>query len=260
VLRATVLVKGKKVLLISTPKGKNHFYNMFNLSGLNEHYKSFHMTSYDGLAAKDEIDAARLTLPENVFRQEYLAEFIDGGVGVFKNVIVNMNPSGAPRYYAGVDLGRADDYTVITVLNDKGQMVQCERYRHDTWANIVEHVVKIINKWNAITYIEVNSVGDAIYEQVRAKYKDVYPFTTTSKTKQDGVEALQVAVQNGEFTTLDIDWLKKEFEIFTYEYSHKSRSIKYSAPVGFHDDGVMSCVIAYQAYKNLKHSGKYSFM
>jgi len=70
---------------------------------------------------------------------------------------------------------------------------------------------------------------------------------------------LQVAIQNKEFSVLNIDWLHKEFDIFTYEYNHKTRNLKYSATNGFHDDGVMSCAIAYQALRNLKTSGKYSF-
>jgi len=57
VLRATVLVKGKKVLLISTPKGKNHFYKMHQLEGINEQYKAFTMTSYDNpMINPSEID------------------------------------------------------------------------------------------------------------------------------------------------------------------------------------------------------------
>ena len=102
-------------------------------------------------------------------------------------------------------------------------------------------------------------MGDPIYEQIKPLYNDIEPFVTTSKSKQDIIESLQVAIQNKEFTTLTINWLAKEFELFTYEYSQKSRSIKYSAPAGFHDDGVMSCAIAYEAFKKLKHSGKYSF-
>lgn len=259
VLRATVLVKGKKVLLISTPKGKNHFYNLFNLDGVNPQYKSFKMTSYDGLATKDEIDGARFTLPENVFKQEYLAEFVDNGSGVFKDLTINNSPSGASKYYAGIDLGRADDYTVITILNDRGQMVCCERFRHNTWDNICKELLFHLNKWKPKAYVEVNSIGDVIFEQLKDRYRDVEPFQTTSKTKNDAIEALQVAIQNNEFNSLDIDWLRKEFDIFTYEYNHKTRSLKYSAPQGFHDDGVMSCAIAWQALKNLKHSGKYSF-
>lgn len=261
VLRATVLVRGKKVLFLSTPKGKNHFYRLHSLDGVNPQYKSFTMTSYDNpLIRPSEIDDARLTLPDHVFRQEYLAEFIDGGTGVFTDLLINNQPSGAETYYAGVDIGRADDYTVLTVINNKGQMVYCNRWRHNTWQGILDSLMPHLTKWYAKCYVEVNSVGDAIYDQMKARYNSVYPFITTSKSKQDIIESLQVAVQNKEISFLDIDWLKKEFEVFTYEYSAKTRSIKYSAPHGFHDDGVMSCAIAWNAFKTLKTTGKYSLM
>jgi phage terminase large subunit len=49
VLRPTVLVNGKKVLFISTPKGKNWFYEL-SMRGLSEEYpqyRTFHATSFD---------------------------------------------------------------------------------------------------------------------------------------------------------------------------------------------------------------------
>ncbi len=48
---------------------------------------------------------------------------------------------------------------------------------------------------------------------------------------------------------LQNEWLLKELEVFSYEYNPKTRSVKYSAPFGFHDDGVMSLAIAYQSYR-----------
>ena len=259
VLRATVLVKGKKVLLISTPKGKNHFYNLFQLDGINPQYKSFKMTSYDGLAAKSEIDGARETLPDWVFKQEYLAEFVSGGQDLFSNVNINNNPGRTPKLYAGIDLGRADDYTVLTILNESGETIYVNRWRHDTWGNITNNLLIKLNEYKPITYCEVNSIGDVVFEQLKSSYKDIHAFTTSAKSKNDIIESLIVANQNKDFSIPDIDWLKKEFEVFTYQYSHASRSVKYSAPVGFHDDGVMSCAIAYHALKNLKRSGSYSF-
>jgi hypothetical protein len=258
VLRATVLIKGKKVLLISTPKGKNHFYTLFNLDGINEQYKSFKMSSYDGLAEKEEIDGARYTLPEHIFKQEYLAEFVDNGSGVFSNVPI-LDTNHGSKFYAGIDLGRADDYTVLTILNEKGNMVYCERWRHNTWQNIINAMLPILSRFKPRVLIEVNSIGDVIFEQLGKVYASVYPFVTTSKSKQDIVEGLQVAIQNKEFTLLDLEWLKKEFDLFTYEYSPKTRSIKYSAPTGFHDDGVMSCCLAYQCLKEWKTKGEFNY-
>lgn len=250
VLRATVLVRGRKVLFLSTPKGKNWFHKLHCLDGVNPQYKSFTMTSYDNpLITPSEIDDAKLTLPINVFRQEYLAEFIDGGAGVFLEVPINNNPSPTGPFWAGIDLGRADDYTVLTIINATGQVVYCNRWRHNTWQSIIDSIIPQLNKYNPCCMVEVNSVGDAVFEQLKARYHRVDPFVTTSKSKQDIIEGLQVAIQNKAFSIPDNDWLKKEFELFTYEYSPKTRAIKYSAPPGFHDDGVMSCAIAFFSMK-----------
>lgn len=259
VLRATVLVRGKKILLISTPKGKNHFYHLYQLDGQNEQYKSFTATSYDNpLINPTEIDDARKTLPDHVFRQEYLAEFIDGGAGIF-SPIFQESVKGS-RHYAGVDLGRADDYSVIAIYNEKGQQVYIERWRHDSWALISKRIADKINEYNAATFIEVNSVGDAIFDQIKehvSNQGNVRPFVTTSKSKQDIIEGLAVATQQNEVTFVPVDWLKKEFDVFTFEYNPKSRSIKYGAPYGFHDDGIMASAIGYNAFKTLQHAGIY---
>ena len=247
VLRATVLVKGKKVLLISTPKGKNHFYNLFNLESVNTQYKSFHMTSYDNpLITPSEIDDARLTLPDHVFRQEYLAEFIDGGAGVFKDLLIKDTFTKGLQHYAGLDLGRADDFTVLTIFNSKKEMVYVERFRHQSWDMILQQVVATINQYNAITTVEVNSIGDVIFEQLKKLCTTmVQPFVTTAKSKQDAIEKLVLATQQKEVSFLNVDWLIKEFEIFSWEYNPKTKAIKYSAPSGFHDDGVMATAIAF---------------
>ena len=116
VLKATVLVKGKKVLVISTPKGKNHFYELFNSSKYNEAYYSISGTSFDNPKIDiSELEDARRNLPEHVFRQEYMAEFLDDGSAVFKNVKDCVKMGAESKVcYAGIDLGRADDYTVLT--------------------------------------------------------------------------------------------------------------------------------------------------
>jgi hypothetical protein len=249
VLRATVLVKGKKVLLISTPKGKNHFWQLHQLDGVNPQYKSFTMTSYDNpLIDPKEIDDARITLPDHVFRQEYLGDFIDGGAGLFQGQVIREPLEQGIRFFAGVDVGRNDDYTVLCIFNQSREMVYIERWRHDTWANISKKVADKINEYNAVTLVEVNSIGDAIMEQIQTHCRtptNVQPFVTTSKSKQDIIEKLAVSNQNKEVTFKPCDWLEKEFSVFTYEYNPKSRSVKYGAPSGFHDDGVMATAIAF---------------
>lgn len=262
VLRATVLVRGRKVLFLSTPKGKNHFHRLHSLGGSNPQYKSFSMTSYDNpIIVPSEIDDARATLPDHVFRQEYLAEFVDGGSGLFLNPTTILKAEKTNRMYAGLDIGRADDYTVLSVFNDKGEQYYCERWNNDTWANIVSKVVNRINEFGCYTHVEVNGVGDPIFEQVREKVNNselIKPFVTSSRSKQQIIEQLVVANQNKEVKFAECEWLLKELDLFTYEYNPKTKSVKYSAPSGFHDDGVMASAIGYDALKNLQSMGVYS--
>lgn len=267
ILRPTVLVKGKKVLLISTPRGKqNQFYLLHQLDGQNPLYKSFTMTSYDNpIIPKSEIDDARLTVPDMIFRQEYLAEFIDGGTILFKDLQFVSAESKDDNNFAGIDVGRADDYTVLSIYNSEGKMFYCERWRQMEWASIVRCVKEalIANRVREAD-IEVNSIGDAVYEMLRNELNNtsinINPFVTTSKSKQDIIEQLMVANQNKEISIMPHDWLQKEFEMFTYEYNAKARTIKYSAPSGFHDDGVMASAIGYNCYKRYgKESWSYTF-
>ena len=263
VLRATVLVKGKKVLLISTPKGKNHFYKMHSLEGVNEQYKSFTMTSYDNpMINPKEIDDAKYTLPDMVFRQEYLAEFVDGTATLFNNRLLSDNKANG-RAFAGIDLGRADDYSVLSIFNEKGEQFYIERWRHTDWHSIVNNIAQgLRTNFVQTALVEVNSIGDVIFEMLQkecSSFCTIEPFVTTNQSKKEIVESLIVANQNKEVRFLNVDWLDKELEMFTYEYNPKSRVIKYSAPAGFHDDGVMASCLGYHAYSKYK-TGRYTLM
>lgn len=263
VLKATVLVKGKKVLILSTPKGKNQFYNIFNLANDNPQYKAFKGTSYDNpFIDPEEIEDARRSLPDHIFRQEYLAEFLDDGSSVFVNIKDCISTGEETKnLYAGIDLGRADDYTVLTIVNDKNQEIYSERWRHMEWSKIIHNIVQVLNKYKPHTLVETNGAQDAIYEQIRNKVSfsksRVKPFITTSKSKQSIIEDLIVEFENKDLTILGHDWQVGELEVFTYEYNLKTRNIKYSAPVGLHDDYVMSRAITNHAKKTMKKAGVY---
>jgi RNA-binding protein YhbY len=263
VLKATVLVKGKKVLLLSTPKGKNQFYTLFNQSINNDNYYSFYGTSFDNpFIERSEIEDARRMLPDHIFRQEYLAEFLDDASSVFRNIKECIEIGEETRtLFAGVDLGRADDYTVLTIVDQNNKEVYCERWRHLEWSTIINNVVTQLNKYKPNVLIESNGAQDAIYEQIRDKVtynkSKVKPFVTTSKSKQAIVENLIVAFENKEIGILGKDWQVSELETFTYEYNLKTRTIKYSAPSGLHDDYVMSRAICNEAHKTMKSSGIY---
>jgi len=268
-IRPTLSVRGKKVLFLSTPKGKNWFHDLYQL-GLsdNPNYMSYQGSSRDTpYIDPQEIEDAKKTLPDKVFKQEYLAEFLDDGGEVFSNlneITFNQWPAGdTPKYYCGIDLGRQEDWTVATVLNSEGQVVEIYRNHQVNWDVMINDLVKLINKWNAITLVEVNSIGDVIFDSLKRKVKQIRPFVTTSKSKQDVIEALILAVNNRDVQIPSqklFEPLYNEMSYFTYEYNPRTRSVKYGHPKGLHDDCVMSLAISWSAYKSQRSLGQYNWI
>lgn len=261
VLSATVLVKGKKVLFISTPNGKNHFYQKCQQHLYDNRYKYFHFTSYDSpFIDHADLEERKRSLPDRVFRQEYLAEFIEDGGSVFRNIrdcIGIAKPSG--KAFAGLDIGRADDYTVLTILNQNKEVVHIERWRQLEWSTIINKVSEVIRKYQCRTLVEVNNQGDVFYEMLKKSCGQlIEPHTTSSKTKPIMIEDLAVSFEQKDIVIPNVDYLIGELEAFTYVYNEKSRSVQYGAPIGMHDDTVISLALAVQSHKQLKNRGSYS--
>lgn len=79
-------VKGT-ALFIGTPKGRNHFYDVYQAAVLqnDNEWKAFHFTSVDNpFIDPAEIEQARATMASAVFRQEFMASFEAGGSDTFK--------------------------------------------------------------------------------------------------------------------------------------------------------------------------------
>ena len=259
VLSATVLVKGKKVIFISTPKGKNHFYQLSMQHNYDERYKYFQFTSYDNpMIDKADLDERKRSLPDHIFRQEYLAEFIDNASGLFKHVdqAIKQPTENNTQLYAGLDIGRADDYTVLSIVNKYNQMVYVERWRHDEWNTIIDKVANKIKEYKAQTFVEVNNQGDVFFEMLQNKcYEYVHPFVTSVSTKPIMIEDLAVLFESKEISILNENWLVDELNAFTYIYNEKTRRVQYGAPQGVHDDGVMSLALAIQSVKKNSRNG-----
>jgi phage terminase large subunit-like protein len=108
VLRAALSDKKGNALFIGTPKGRNWFYDMYNLGteGDDEEWKSWHFTTRDNpLIDPKEIEGARKTLSSFSFKQEYEASFDNAGTDLFKEKWIKLGeePDGGV-YYIGLDI------------------------------------------------------------------------------------------------------------------------------------------------------------
>lgn len=117
ILRPTLSDYLAPALFIGTPKGKNHFYDFYQLakSGMVSEMAAFKFTSADNpYMSEREIDFARQTMSKEAFAQEYMADFTAAGSGTFKKEmfkIVEKSPFEKPgQIVMAVDLaGFSDD-------------------------------------------------------------------------------------------------------------------------------------------------------
>jgi predicted phage terminase large subunit-like protein len=108
-------VKGG-ALFIGTPKGRNHFYELYQMAQRDEDedWVSFHYTSFDNpLLDPKEIEAAKKSMSSFSFRQEYLASFEAAQSDLFKeDWIKYVDSDDLPSdgaYYIAVDLAGFED-------------------------------------------------------------------------------------------------------------------------------------------------------
>lgn len=123
VVRPTLTDTKGQVMFISTPKGFNHFYDLFNTK--DEDYKSFHFTSYDNpFIPSEEIDKAGKEIPEDRFAQEYLADFRKTEGLVYKEFDRTRHiTTEFPEIYAdtilGADFGYTNPSAIIPIKIDR---------------------------------------------------------------------------------------------------------------------------------------------
>jgi predicted phage terminase large subunit-like protein len=96
-------------MFIGTPKGRNHFYEMFKYAetGKDKEWAAFHYTSYDNpLLPRSEIDAAKQSMSSFAFRQEFMASFEAASRDIFKEDWIHFEEEEPTdgRFFIAVDL------------------------------------------------------------------------------------------------------------------------------------------------------------
>lgn len=239
-------------LFISKPRGRGLFYEMYQRGESEDfpEHESFHATSADNPFIAEDPSEKRGDIPERVYRQEYLAEFVEESGGVFDNLDDTLftgdydldSYDGTPPYRHGWDLARHEDWLVGTVLDATDDVVHFERARGLSWPQIQTRIESAADTYEGTVGIDASRDNKLVADLAEAGV-NVAPVTFTLKRKQDLIESLAATIESGELTAPEISQLQHELEIFEYEVT-PSGTTKYHAPEGFHDDCVDSLAIA----------------
>ena len=256
-LRPALSDREGHAIFISTPKRRNWFFRLWQQGFAND--KEWQSWQFPTVANPhinpDEIEAARKTLPSDIFRQEYLAEFLEGEGAVFRNIMACMNAPDPPgkheghQIVAGVDWAKQNDYTAISIgCRDCHVEIARDRQNKVDYAFQVKRLAEMIQRYNVQrVMVELNSIGEPNFESLQRMGLPVIGFQTTATSKPPLIENLALALQSAEWQfQADRIWTG-ELEAYEMKVNPVTNRTTYSAPEGMHDDTVVARALKLRA-------------
>ncbi len=250
-------------LFCGTPKGRNWFWELYQ-QGQNPDFPEWASWRYPTRANPyinpAEVEAAKRGMPERFYKQEYEAVFLDDGGVVFRDVdkVCILAPqsslvmSSGESYFFGVDWGKDNDFTCVSVMTREGKQVWLERFNQIGWATQRGRLTELYERFQPkVILAEANSIGSVNIEALQGEGLPVQGFMTTMKSKAPLIDSLALAMEKAEVTLLDNPILKHE--LMAYELNRTSHGWSYSAPSGGHDDTVIATALSLWAAK--RYSG-----
>lgn len=256
---------GCKIVLISTPRGRNWFYELF-MAGQDMskvEYISFRQPWWKRPNYPIVLQRLMKDMPAHIREQEFNAEFIQDGSGTFKNLEkvfkgdaiqfpssqqhwqnIDKSRFDKESFVVAADLAKSTDYTVITGMGvETRDLVYYKRINKENYKVVLEEIRRASQLLNdADVIFDATGVGNGLGDFM-SRDLNVHPFTFTNQSKNELINKLIVSCEYAEITLPNIQTMREEFELFTYSLTRTGK-LSYNAPDGKHDDTVISVALA----------------
>jgi phage FluMu gp28-like protein len=250
-------------IFLSTPWGKDHF---FYRAFVNPAYSVHRVKSSECPLIKPEfLEEMRQNMTREVYLMEYEAEFVEALNSYFPQDLIrgcvelaqkfslelctNLEvsfPSG--DYYAGIDFGKLQDYSVITVLKREGdtlKLVYMYQFPLETsYTHVIGHLVRAYQKFHfRSVLVDQTGLGEPVLEEIRNQGVGCAEgLKFTIQTKEDLLTTLKIAMEQNRLAIPYHRQLCEQINEQQYAYS-KSGHLQFSHPENSHDDMLWSLAL-----------------
>ena len=263
-----LVVKNAKVWMISTPLGRNWFYEayMWGKDQEMEDWECFHTPSTESPLIGKKLDMIKKRTPKDIFEQEYLAKFTDSSGGAFFGIGNCEESYETPipfnkekTYICGVDLARKNDFTVIIVLDDKNRVVYMDRCQDVGFEQQKVRIKAASRKYgDCPVWIDATAMGSSVFEALRGDGLNIQGVNLDYKTKSEIVQHLGFIIETEDVTYPLGSVLVEELQAYVFKRS-PSGLVKYEAASGFHDDTVIALALAVWGKRSSGGTGLWVF-
>lgn len=262
VLLPTLLIRKGSVMFISTPKGFNHFYDLYNLENTDKDFKSFHFTSYDNpYADTEELERQKEKSTEDRFAQEYLADFRKTEGLVYKEFSRERDLfdelTQIPETKAvlcGVDWGYRNPAAILKIIATKDDSY----YIIDEWYKTLQTTEQIVQKVKQYLPNEVYP-DPAEQDRVEELIKENLNVRDVSKDIVAGVNRVRELFKQGRIK-ISKNCKNLIWELETYHYPDSKNERNHNETPEKKDDHLMDALRyalysynpseSYDSYKN----------
>ena len=201
---------------------------------------------------------------EDLYRQEFLCEFLEEASAVFKGLehcvhqISLEPPKDGKVYVIGADLGRHHDATVFVVMDvSTRKIVWIERMTETHYALQKKSLAALSFRYNnALVHLDTTgfSAGDPIMEDLQDASVHVEGFQFTHTSKKALVDGLRVAISQRLISVPRVpetEQLVKELQDFEVKLGSDGSVRGYGCPEGegYYDDCVIALALAVYGLK-----------
>ncbi len=244
---------GGRIALVSTPRGRNYFYRLYQQgqSGSGEVWSMRSPSWHNPLLSPRVLSAQARLMTARQFQIEYGAEFIDPEGQVFRTewvdraVLSRLNPQQG-LLCAGVDWARYRDWTAGVIVfgtQEGARMVDLRRWQGLAWAEQVEALAEWLNLHGVVrTVCDRTGVGDPLVEALAQKVGGVEGVVFTRPFKQSLIEKLALMLEQERLAILPDRTLLQE--LYHFEAYTAPSGLRLEGLHGSHDDLVIALALA----------------
>lgn len=169
-------------------------------------------------------------------------------------------------FYAGLDLGKHQDYSVLSVVqmqDDMRRLTHCHQFPLGTsYASVIGYVKTLCDRWQQINKVLVDKtgVGDYIVEDMRnAGIRQTEGVNFTLQVKEQMATYLKQTMVEAKFALPYDSDLIAELNVERFELT-KTGKIQFSHPQGTHNDRFWSTALAVYASRAGSGADKNAFI
>jgi phage FluMu gp28-like protein len=258
VLLPMVTRTGGRVCAASTFNGPNWFYDWYKEGQVEENWQQIKSVKKTYLDLNDRdvektVAGIKKSMTKAQFDQEFLCKPVSANA-LFSNVedaVSELRFANYERLYIGMDIGVAQDYTVLTAMTENYEVVDIDRFNYKEegmdYEEFKERIKAFYLKHDeklTAAYFEVNN-NDLLFDDITdddRMYK-LIPFLTTAQSKPEMIRNLIKLFEDKKIKIPKNDELIKELYDFKSKRNAITGNLQFSNTDGKHDDMVMSLAI-----------------